>query len=414
MSDIESVNDTSDYEDDFDLEENVKSKTNNNAAQLGLIDCNIKEDDVLEVEDIILGGNYINKDIPKELLTCKICKKNDNIRLLLKSFLPVQEDSEYCLNSDDRWLYLIQCNSCINKDGSIRCIREIKYNDGQYTGKKEEEKENSIKEDIIPKVNPFAINNDTSANPFGNTGSSSNPFDNTQSNPFASTISTPVETIDNSASEAKAKMAEMENKKKHDLKPDLKVDLNEYYTPYFVYLDKEKFNKKQQPDNKKLNFDNIQIDDPSINLDDLKSTKDVKEVEVDPLVNELTTSLTDPQFNKFTNILEYNPDQILRLSDKPIFFKSDSFVKSYFSKKENKKCIPKLEGSSKERQFELQLMPYAISKLENGLDIDLKKVGMEWGTILVFTDPDSFTSKGRGKVNESSFIEEFVYVQWDD
>lgn len=408
MSGTENEKYSSDDEDDFVYEvEESKAKNKSNPAQIGLIDCNIKEDDVLEVEDIVLGGNFINKNIPKELLECKLCKKSDKIRLLMKSFLPVEKDSEYCLNSDDRWLYLIQCNSCINRDGSIRCIREIRYNSGNIDLPAEEisEKEETWK------LNPFAKNNDATTNPFG---SSSNPFAMENSNPFAAASSIINESSDSKKDTSETKTIDNENKKKHDSKPDLKVDLSESYTPYFVYLDKETFHSKPQSNSKKTNFDNIQIDDPSIDLKDLENTKNVKEVEVDPLISKLTTSLTDPQFNKFTSVLEYNPDQVLRLSSSPIFFKSDAFVKAYYNKNTSKEHIPKMNGSDKNRVFEFQLMPYAISKLENGIEVDLENVGMEWGTILVFTDPQSFTPNGRGVSKESSFVEEFVHVQWDD
>lgn len=418
MSASESEKYNSDDEDDFvyDVEES-KAKNKSVPAQIGLIDCNIKEDDVLEVEDIVLGGNFISKNIPKELLECKLCKKTDQIRLLLKSFLPIEEDSEYCLNSDDRWLYLIQCNSCMNRDGSIRCIREIRYNAGNIDSFAKESNE----QEEPWKLNPFAKNIETTANPFDRNsdapanpiGSSSNPFAMEDSNPFAAGPSV-KEPLHSKKDNSDTRTTDNDTKKKHDLKPDLKVDLSESYTPYFVYLDKETFHSKPQSNNKKTNFDNIQIDDPSIDLKDLENTKNIKEVEVDPLISKLTTSLTDPQFNKFTSVLEYNPDQVLRLSSSPIFFKSDAFVKAYYSKNTSNEHIPKMKGSEKNRAFEFQLMPYAISKLESGIEVDLKNVGMEWGTILVFTDPQSFTPDGRGIAKESSFVEEFVHVQWDD
>ncbi|XBW35777.1 hypothetical protein QEN19_001349 [Hanseniaspora menglaensis] len=412
MSDLESHKDFSDYEEDYEIDGGNLSK-NSSAAQIGLIDCKIKEDDVIEVEDIVLGGAYINKNIPKKFLACKLCKKTDSIRLLLKTFIPVEEDSEFCLNSDDRWLYLIQCNSCINRDGSIKCIREIKYNEGIFVKDVPEDEEPKIVSDVNPfvldKANPFASQD---SNPFA--AKDLNPFAPKDANPFSFDSQDSKSKVDTLKTKSLIKVAETESKKKHDLKPDLKVNINESYSPFFVYLDKERFNSKPESKTSKTNFDNIQIDDPSINLQDLEKSSDVKEVEVDPLVSKLTTSLTDPQFNKFTNILEYNPDQILRLSTTPIFFKSDAFVKSYYSKKGLKTLIPKLEGSRDERQFELQLMPYAISKLESELDIDLKNVGMEWGTILVFTDPKSFTPEGRGELGTCNFVEEFVYVQWDD
>lgn len=204
------------------------------------------------------------------------------------------------------------------------------------------------------------------------------------------------------------------------MKKDLSVNLDKAYTPYFIYLEDEKFNpnvkKANEMKSSQINYDNIQIDDPSIDLKDIqKKSSDVKEQELDPMVNKLTTSLTDPQFNKFINIIEYNPDQILRLSQTPIFFKADEFVKSYYQKKKNNHNLPKLKGSSSNRTFELQLMPYAISKLESGLEIDLKNRGMEWGTILVFTDADNYVPSGkRGERGHEEFVEEYVHVQWDD
>ncbi|KAL6933282.1 uncharacterized protein HGUI_01075 [Hanseniaspora guilliermondii] len=410
MSDIESVI-TKNSELFSDNESQVIT---NSVSQIGLIDCKIKEDDVIEIEDIILGGDFLSEsNIPEALLRCPLCQKIDSIRLILKIFNPTQKDSQYCLNSDDRWLYILQCASCLNKDGSIRCIRHIKYNDSFDL--------NDIETDVAKDVlnmniqsNPFDLTNSSATNPFA----AANPF--ASSNPFESKPAvTPSAQLENTKVNNE-KMLENQKKQKHDLKKDLNVNLDKAYTPYFIYLEDEKFNpnvkKANEMKSSKINYDNIQIDDPSIDLKDIqKKSSDVKEQELDPMVNKLTTSLTDPQFNKFINIIEYNSDQILRLSPAPIFFKTDEFVKTYYQKKKNNHNIPKLKGSSSPRTFELQLMPYAISKLESNLEIDLKNRGMEWGTILVFTDSDNYVPSGkRGERGHEEFVEEFVHVQWDD
>ncbi|KAF0276560.1 hypothetical protein FOG50_02588 [Hanseniaspora uvarum] len=409
MSDIDSiVTKNSDV-----FSDNESHVSNNLGSQIGLIDCKIKHDDTLEIEDIILGGEFLSQsNIPEVFLACNVCKKSDSVRLLLKIFNPTQKDTKYCLNSDDRWLYILQCSACLNKDGSIKCIRHIKYND---TFELQDVDEN-VAEDVLKgnnKLNPFDLSNSSTSNPFATTNAfeTSNPF---ESKP-ASIIAEKEKPVVNNE-----KMLENQKKQKHDLKRDLKVNSDKSYTPYFVYLEDEKFNpnikKANEMKSSNINYDNIQIDDPSIDLKDIqKKSSDVKEQEVDPMVNKLTTSLTDPQFNKFINVIEYNPDQILRLSSTPIFFKSDEFVKNYLQKKKTNHNIPKLKGSSSNRTFELQLMPFAISKLESNLEIDLKSSGMEWGTILVFTDSDNYVPSGnRGKTGHEEFVEEFVHVQWDD
>ena len=410
MSDIDSVV-TKNSELSVDDESQVFT---NSVSQIGLIDCKVKEDDTLEIEDIVLGGDFLSQsNIPENLLRCSLCKKIDSIRLILKIFNPTQNDSKFCLNSDDRWLYILQCGACLNKDGSIRCIRHIKYNDSFDLHDVETDIAQDVSEMNI-QSNPFDLSNSSASNPFAtaNPFASSNPF---ESKTVESQSSQPEKTNVNNE-----KMLENQKKQKHDLKKDLSVNLDKAYTPYFIYLEDEKFNpnvkKANEMKSSQINYDNIQIDDPSIDLKDIqKKSSDVKEQEIDPMVNKLTTSLTDPQFNKFINIIEYNPDQILRLSQTPIFFKADEFVKNYYQKKKNNHNLPKLQGSSSNRTFELQLMPYAISKLESGLEIDLKNRGMEWGTILVFTDADNYVPSGkRGERGHEEFVEEYVHVQWDD
>lgn len=410
MSDIDSI--VTKNSDAFS--ETESHVINNLSSQIGLIDCKVKQDDTLEIEDVILGGDFLSQSgIPDDLLKCSLCQKSESVRLLLKIFNPTQKDTKYCLNSDDRWLYILQCSSCLNKDGSIRCIRHIKYND---TFELEDVEEN-VTEDVMKMnitSNPFDLSNSSNTNPFATTNAfaTSNPFETKPADKASAEKEKPA--VNNE------KMLENQKKQKHDLKPDLKIDSDKSYTPYFVYLEDEKFNpnikKANEMKSSNINYENIQIDDPSIDLKDIqKKSSDVKEQEVDPMVNKLTTSLTDPQFNKFINIIEYNPDQILRLSSTPIFFKSDEFVKGYHQKKKSNHNIPKLNGSPANRSFEMQLMPFAISKLESNMEIDLKNRGMEWGTILVFTDSDNYVPSGnRGKTGHEEFVEEFVHVQWDD
>lgn len=99
----------------------------------------------------------------------------------------------------------------------------------------------------------------------------------------------------------------------------------------------------------------------------------------------------------------YNPLQVLRydLGGKPLLYAE--------TKVDILSTVPRPGyNPSSQRIFEMQLMPKMIFDLEEVVSVDN---GMEWGTILVFTDVENympeFDEHGVG------YVEECVKVQWE-
>ncbi|KAI5854328.1 programmed cell death protein 2 [Tricharina praecox] len=121
----------------------------------------------------------------------------------------------------------------------------------------------------------------------------------------------------------------------------------------------------------------------------------------------------DTVFQKFADRAGQNPEQVLRYERGgcPLLYShNDEVAKTLLdSKKEfTTGRIPSCtECGKRERVFEFQLMPHAISVLEGdsmGLD------GMEWGTVIVATC--TCAPKVRD-VNGVGWVEEWVGVQWE-
>ena len=121
----------------------------------------------------------------------------------------------------------------------------------------------------------------------------------------------------------------------------------------------------------------------------------------------------DTVFQKFADRVGQNPEQVLRYErdGTPLLYShTDEVAKTLLnSKKEfTSGRIPPCAGCGKrERVFEFQLMPHAISVLEGGsTGFD----GMEWGTVIVAT----CTCVPRARdANGVGWVEEWVGVQWE-
>jgi pre-rRNA-processing protein TSR4 len=121
----------------------------------------------------------------------------------------------------------------------------------------------------------------------------------------------------------------------------------------------------------------------------------------------------DVAFQKFADRAGHNPEQVLRYErgGTPLLYSHDDEVAKILldSRKEfSTRRIPPCEGCGKrERVFEFQLMPHAITVLEGD---ELSLDGMEWGTILVATC--TCVPKVRD-ANGVGWVEEWVGVQWE-
>lgn len=125
-------------------------------------------------------------------------------------------------------------------------------------------------------------------------------------------------------------------------------------------------------------------------------------------------SSIDKTFQKFSDRIAQNPEQILRyeLKGEPLLYSGHDDVASRFVVPHGKagaiRGIPRCDSCGAQRVFELQLMPGLIYELEKDEAMDLED-GMEWGTILVGT-----CTNNCGEAGAVSFKEEWVGVQWEE
>ena len=158
-----------------------------------------------------------------------------------------------------------------------------------------------------------------------------NPFDlsqgNSSANPFATGASNPFGTVKASEDVANTDKPEPELSKKmmrklHDGQKDRKFDAKRAFKGYFLYVEDETFNNK--PDYLKLPK-NLKIDKEALDLTG-QSEEDLEKdpVKLDPRTEKLSKFLDDEVFQKFQEIIGYNPGQVLRydLGGKPLYYSS--------------------------------------------------------------------------------------------
>jgi pre-rRNA-processing protein TSR4 len=236
--------------------------------------------------------------------------------------------------------------------------------------------------------------NDDVKNPFGGGdnpfSSDDNPFGG---NPFDKKVETSQSKLDFASAAAKAAPKLKQKKSALGELPE--------YQGYFIYVDQETFKKKQA---KKLP-DNLKMSKDALDLETEGSTSK----ELNPETQAVASGLQDEVFQRFSDIVEYNPLQVLRydLGGSPLLFTSKDDVAT----KITKKLVPNPGyNPSSFRQFELQVMPKTIIDFEkNNIDIN---GGIEWGTIIVYTDKEDFVPIL--DQNHVGYVEEWVGVQWEE
>jgi len=125
-------------------------------------------------------------------------------------------------------------------------------------------------------------------------------------------------------------------------------------------------------------------------------------------------SSLDKTFQKFSDRVAQNPEQVLRYEFKgePLLYSGTDNVASRFIVPHGKsgavRGMPRCEKCGSQRVFELQLVPGLIFQLEKDEAMDLEE-GMEWGTIILGTCVNNC-----GEAGKVSFREEWVGVQWEE
>lgn len=380
-------------------------KLKESGVLLGFVDIPISKSEKPNIEDTFIGGEPIWLDVnsppPSELVLCRNC--HDPMRLLLQTYAPLS-DSIY-----DRLIYIFGCNKagCRRKEGSIRAIRAIRRNPDDMKSreieyKKEEEKE---RKKVSPKERKplFSASTEVSSNPF-----ESNPFkSNCKKNPFAIPKDTAEDDSMNiTASEYKNLIPKQLHKPatNHVKLPSFKGSL--------VYIEDEILDPSKQVIDPTLK--NIKTStNGSSKMDD--SFFNSKELE------NIMKKVDDPTFRKFSDVISFNPTQVLRyqFGGIPLFYNvKDEAAHLFYDNRGKLLHTSKLPKPSYHpnghRVFELQLMPQAIIPLEKDSNIDILKDGMEWGTILVGCDSEDYVPDSSFDENYVAYVEEWCGVQWEE
>ncbi|OEJ92397.1 20S rRNA accumulation protein 4 [Hanseniaspora osmophila] len=433
IKELKISDDASHEESDYDDDDESIYEKGRTEVYLGLVDANIKGTDEVTVEDTFIGGDpvWLHPDSEPNctLLKCKSCAQS--MKLLMQAFAPLDKQqveeitgksshlklttTQYIDSNDDRVLYIFVCNKCNRKEGSIRCIRGVKKANSLKTTKLDlSENDNHKQRSVLGDgfQNPFVFSTSSSApNPFDKEATTSNPFGSAASNPFeTTTIEKPSSTPQSLEQLSQKNQPSAKTLRKlHDQLENKKFS---GFPGYFVYVEAESF-KNKTPDHLKMP-ENIRIDESAISGEDdyiqsVTNGNASKNVTTDPRTEKLSKILDDDVFQKFQEIVGYNPGQVLRydLGGDPLLYCQDGLSNKKLKDYARTVASPTYNPGSA-RVFEMQLMPKLIIDLEESISL---KEGMEWGTIMVFTDIENYIP--HYDEHGVGYVEELCKVQWE-
>jgi pre-rRNA-processing protein TSR4 len=371
-----------------------------------------------------------------DLAKCKVCNNPMLLLLQLNGDLPEQ------FPDNERRLYIFECprKACNRKSGSVRALRGIRrlriQSSRQPLKKQEEVHDENTKEATAPKKDlgselfgavPSSGGVSSNANPFS---TSSNSSGQAFSNPFSpltsvsSLAAKPPQNPVNNLSEtfaAKARLSSPEpTPTPAGAGPSLPWPSESAFPPPYTayYLDAE-YETLSRPSTPTIpsntTVENIEEEDSS--RGGAADTKDTFE------------SALDKSFLKFSTRLAHNPEQVLRYEFRgsPLLYSHTDAVAKLFPQQQtlgssvrtapsgtSNNRIPRCTFCGRERVFEVQLVPHAISVLEEGrpgIGLGKDDAGMEWGTIILGV---CAADCGPEKEGEAGWREEWVGVQWED
>jgi pre-rRNA-processing protein TSR4 len=390
-------------------EESGNYPTAKSQVILGYVDTEITETEVPTIEDAFVGHQpiWLHKDSKPDanLLKCLNC--GGDLSLLLQAFAPL--DGELY----DRVIYVFACgkNQCNRQKGSIRAIRGV-HKDTTKIKKLKEKEEAELKQQLADKLKLenqrnflFGDNNQSTqkaSNPFSG---DSNPFSSPFSSPFPSSgSSNPFASVTQPVNETFASVAtKAAPPKPKPTEKNTSTSKLPEFPGYFLYTDDEKFkkiDKNQLPEG-------VEIDENALDLESEIANSSNAQVNAD--YAKLAHSLTDEDFQKFSDVVSHNSFQVLRydLGGEPLLYSSSDDV----GVKVLKHLVPNPGyNPSSSRQFELQVMPKLIIDVEKNLK-DVSN-GMEWVTILVFSDKEDYIPEFDS--NHVGYVEEWCGTQWEE
>lgn len=360
----------SDYEDDYDsdIEAGLTS------VLLGYSGNDAGKSD-LSVLGNHIGGSPVwfrNTPPPSQLLECIVCQKQTDLLCQLSCPLP---EKDY-----DRSIYVFACAdpNCRRKEGSVIAIRGIESNDEVKARIEAEGDEEAVENNVGPKEGTLgnSLFMGKSENAEEGETTSSNPF--ASANPFASSN---IESAEAPSKSSKSKKKN-KNKKKQAVQGKYPCKLLEVEEEYLERKSTEELLKGVKIE--EAGDENTGSNAGASNAE----SSDLRALEAN----------TDPAFIHFVEIVECNPDQVLRYERglKPLIYSTTDGVAAKLNE-------------LKSHTLEVQLMPHLISELETP---EMIAEGMEWGAIYVATDAnDKLPTLNEHGVG---YEKEWVVVQWEE
>ncbi|KAJ5551134.1 hypothetical protein N7535_000923 [Penicillium sp. DV-2018c] len=398
------------------------------------------------IEDTIshLGGwpKWLDDKTPApgDFANCKVC---NNPMLLL---LELHGDLPDHFPTDERRLYIFGCprKPCNRKPGSIRAYRatrKIAVNSGkpQEQAEPKQEKEQPAP---TPTPTPAQPKQDLGASLFGSTNltstvsSNPNPFSTSSAptqngtNPFATPVpaGAPAEkpTSTTALASTFADKVRISSPPPPPSAPTKSTPESATPTPWPAqsafpppyknfFLDAE-YETLTRPSTPEVPA-NVQIE-PMDEEGGSSSAADVK----DTFESDL-----DRDFMKFSMRLEHNPEQVLRYEFRgsPLLYSTTDAVGARLLGGNGNVSggkitslpagrIPACEYCGSQRVFELQLVPHAITMLEEGrpgVGLGKDDAGMEWGTIIMGVCGRDCAPE---EVGVTGWREEWAGVQWEE
>ncbi|RMJ23310.1 PDCD2_C domain protein [Aspergillus sp. HF37] len=386
-----------------------------------------------------------NSPPPGTFANCKVCNQSMHLLLELHGDLPEH------FADHERRLYIFGCcrKTCNRKPGSIRGLRatrKVKIAQPEKPAEKEAtaqgaEAEAKPKQDlgaslfgagsltgsVSGNANPFSssssadANQNQSQNPFATPAPTTSPPQPSQSNQqsdLSETFAAKVRISSSSPTSPKIPPPEAADTPQTPWPPQ-----SAFPTPYpHLYLDAEyetlsRPSSPTVPDN--VTFENADEDGKGGG----GSTAELK----DAFESEL-----DKTFIRFSGRLSQNPEQVLRyeFGGEPLLYsQADETGKRLHGpghgdagagakvavRPSGGSRMPRCEYCGSERVFELQLVPHAISVLEEGREgVGLgpkDEPGMEWGSIILGV---CGRDCGPGDIGATGWREEWAAVQWEE
>ncbi|KAL5340040.1 programmed cell death protein 2 [Aspergillus crustosus] len=369
---------------------------------------------------------------PGDFAKCKVC--NNPMILLLELDGELYEH----FPDADRRLYIFSCprKPCNRKPGSIRALRATRRHKSHQPTPKAEKQEEPVKkneEAQAPKpdlgaslfgsntlINSVSANaNPFSSKPASATSQASNPF----AAPVASPALGPAPKTDTSSINPNT-LAESFADKVRLSSPLPQAQQEQPRTPwpdrsafpppyanFYIDAEGESLSRSSTPPLP----ENITID-----TEDTETSGAGPDGKDNAFESEI-----DKAFLKFSTRLAHNPEQVLRyqfLGEPVLYSYSDAVGKRLHDSHSGKggstggigSRIPRCESCGYERVFELQLVPHAISVLEEGrenIGLGEGQGGMEWGSIIIGV---CRRNCGMEKVGVVGWREEWAGVQWEE